>query len=79
MLMAFPTKISGMERQVLATMRNDAGFFEEGRALWYEHGLDALTMEALACRDGLITAQQAGVQKVWLIRDGLSGFSGFVE
>lgn len=51
-----------------AIMRNDAGFFEEGRALWYEHCLDALTMEALVCRDGLSwrSKLQACVQKVWL-------------
>lgn len=52
-----------------AVTRDDADNFVEARAKWYEHGLDALTMEALACRDGLLMAQQAGVQRIWLETD----------
>ena len=54
-----------------AVMRNDAGSLKRGRAQWYEHGLHALTMEALACRHGLLMAQHAGAQKVWLETDCL--------
>ena len=41
------------------------------QARWYERGLDACTMEALACRDGLILAKQHGEQKVLLETDCL--------
>ena len=50
-------------------LRDDAGVFVRGSAKWYDHCLDALTMEALACRDGLVLAQQAGALKVWLESD----------
>lgn len=49
-----------------AVLRNENGVFIRGSAKWYENCLDSLTMEALACRDGLLLAQQAGVEHVWL-------------
>jgi ribonuclease HI len=52
-----------------AVLRNDSGGFLRGGAKWYNHCLDALSMEALACRDGLTLALQAGFQKVWLETD----------
>ena len=48
-----------------AVLRNDTGDFLRGGAKWYNHCLDALSMEALACRDGLALALQTGIQKVW--------------
>lgn len=36
-----------------AVLRSSSGDFIEGRARWYPYGLDALTMVALACRDGM--------------------------
>ena len=50
-------------------IRDEARGFVQGGAQWYGHGLDAPTMEALACRDGLVLAQQAGALKVWLESD----------
>jgi hypothetical protein len=35
-----------------AVLRDDNGAFVRGGAKWYGHCLDALNMEALACRDG---------------------------
>jgi ribonuclease HI len=52
-----------------AVIRDEAGGFVRAGAQWYDHGLDALTMEALACRDGLVLAQQAGALKIWLESD----------
>jgi ribonuclease HI len=40
-----------------------------GGARWYDHYLDALSMEAMACRDGLLMARQVGAQRVWLETD----------
>jgi ribonuclease HI len=37
-------------------LRDETGGFVRGGAQWYDHGLDALTMEALACRGGLVLA-----------------------
>jgi ribonuclease HI len=50
-------------------LRDDQGRFVRGVAKWYDHCLDALTMEATACRDGLVMALQLGVQKIWLETD----------
>ena len=44
-----------------AVLRDDVGVFVRGSAKWYDHCLDALTMEAIACRDGLALAAQSGV------------------
>lgn len=43
-----------------AVLRDSTGMFGGGRAQWYCHGLDALTMEALACRDGMAFAREKG-------------------
>lgn len=40
-----------------------------GRAKWYDHCLNALTAEALACRNGMLYAQERGVQKLMLETD----------
>jgi ribonuclease HI len=40
------------------------GTFQGGRARWYSHGLDALMMEALACRDGVQFTREQGVPRV---------------
>jgi len=32
--------------------------FLGGRSRWYPHALDALMMEALACRDGMLLAKE---------------------
>ena len=50
-------------------LRNDTGAYIRGSAHWYNRCLDARSMEALACRDGLALALQAGIQKVWLETD----------
>ena len=47
-------------------LRDELGSFVRGSAKWYAHCLDALTMEALACRDGLLLAQQTNAQRVWM-------------
>jgi ribonuclease HI len=52
-----------------AVMRDVSGTFLGGRAAWYRHGLDALTMEALACRDGAVFAQEKGVQNLIIETD----------
>jgi hypothetical protein len=36
---------------------------------WYEHCLDALIAEALACRDGVRMALHLGIQYLWLETD----------
>jgi hypothetical protein len=33
-------------------LRDDAGAFGRGDAKWYDRCLDALSMEAMVCRDG---------------------------
>jgi hypothetical protein len=50
-------------------LRDELGSFVRGSAKWYAHCLDALTMEALACRDGLLLAQQTNAQRVWMESD----------
>jgi hypothetical protein len=50
-------------------IRDDSGAFFRGGAKWYANSLDALTMEALACRDGLLLSRQAGVSRLWLETD----------
>jgi len=50
-------------------LRNDAGLFVGGQARWYPHGLDALTLEALAYRDGAALARGKGVQRLILETD----------
>lgn len=52
-----------------AVLRNSTGAFLSGRATWYPHGLDALSLEALACRDGMILAADMGVQNLQVETD----------
>ena len=52
-----------------AVLRDSSGNFIRGSAKWYDHCLDALIVEALACRDGLRLAIQFGARRVWLESD----------
>jgi ribonuclease HI len=52
-----------------AVLRDGSGLFVGGRAQWYPHGLDALTLEALACRDGVALARSKGVSRLILETD----------
>jgi ribonuclease HI len=52
-------------------IRDDQEALQATVALWYERGLDACTMEALACRDGLKLAVQLGLRRVQLESDCL--------
>jgi hypothetical protein len=54
-----------------SVIRDDQGALQAAEALWYEQGLDAYTMEALACRDGLKLAVQLGLRRVQLESDCL--------
>ncbi|CAL4887822.1 unnamed protein product [Urochloa decumbens] len=47
-----------------AVLRDHEGEFRHASARWYASGTDALTMEARACRDGLVLAQRQGAAKV---------------
>lgn len=42
-------------------LRDASGQFVGAKAVWYPHGFDALTLEALACRDGVLLARDKGV------------------
>lgn len=44
----------------MVVLRNDTGTFVGGKARWYPHGLDALTLEALVCRDVAVLAETKG-------------------
>jgi ribonuclease HI len=59
------------ESATASVIRDDQGALQAAEALWYERGLDACTMEALACRDGLKLAVQLGLQRVQLESDCL--------
>jgi ribonuclease HI len=50
-------------------LRDHDGRFLAGRAAWHGRRTDALMMEALACRDGLLLARQCGVSKLYLETD----------
>ncbi|CAL4944430.1 unnamed protein product [Urochloa decumbens] len=52
-----------------AVLRDENGVFRGARAIWYANSLNALTMEARACRDGLIFARQHGVTRLILETD----------
>lgn len=52
-----------------AVLRDANGGFVRASAMWYDRCLDALTAEAMACRDGLLMASRLGVQKVWIETD----------
>jgi hypothetical protein len=52
-----------------SVIRDDQGALQAVEALWYEQGLDAYTMEALAYKDGLKLAVQLGLRRVQLESD----------
>ena len=52
-----------------AVLRDHLGCFRRGFARWYDTCMDALTMEALACRDGLILVMNYGATRVVLETD----------
>jgi len=52
-------------------IRDDRGVFGAARATWYVNGLDACSLEALACRDNLRLAVHLGLQRVALETDCL--------
>jgi hypothetical protein len=49
------------ESATTSVIRDEQGAFQAVEALWYERGLDAYTMEALACMNGLKLAVQLGL------------------
>lgn len=54
-----------------AVLRDSKGNFRGAKAVWHERCLDAMTMEALACQEGLVLARQCGVQRIHLETDCL--------
>lgn len=52
-------------------LRDHRGTFQGAQVRWYDRGLDACLMEAMACLDGLLLARQQGVQRVMLETDCL--------
>jgi len=56
----------GASREIL---RDDEGRFLEAQATPYDHSMDALVAEALACRDGLILAERYGATRLSLETD----------
>lgn len=52
-------------------LRDHDGRFLAGRAAWYARGVDAMFMEALACREALLLTRQCGATKVCLETDCL--------
>jgi ribonuclease HI len=52
-----------------AVLCDASGGFVRATAKWYDHCLDALTAEAMACRDGLLMAAHLGINRVWLETD----------
>jgi len=52
-------------------IRDHQGSFKVAQANWYDRCLDACTMEALACRNGLMLAREHGKQWVILETDCL--------
>jgi len=52
-------------------LRDHMGAFQGAQSLWHEHCIDALMMEAFACKEGLEFARQCGVQRVHLETDCL--------
>lgn len=47
-----------------AVVRDDQGRPLGGAAKWYSYCLDALSMEAFACKDGMELARTSGIQKL---------------
>jgi ribonuclease HI len=52
-----------------AVLRDHNGAFLRARAAWCDHVLDALTMEVLALKEGLIMARNMGVRKIYAETD----------
>lgn len=52
-----------------AVLRDHHGCFKGGSERWYTACMDALTIEVLACRDGLILAKKNGATSVLLETD----------
>ena len=52
-----------------AVLRDHHGWFKGGSARWYATCMDVLTIEALACRDGLILEKKIGTTRVLLETD----------
>lgn len=50
-------------------LRDHAGRTCGGKAAWYEYCLNALTAEAVACRDGMVYALERGVRRLKLESD----------
>ena len=44
-------------------LRDHEGRTSDGKVRWYEHCLNALAAEAMACRDGMQYARERGVQR----------------
>jgi len=47
-----------------AVVRDDQGRLLGGCAKWYTYALDALSMEAIACKDGMELARTLGTQQL---------------
>lgn len=52
-----------------AVLHDHNGRFRGGSAKWYDHCLDALSMEALALRDSVILATKFGATRVYFETD----------
>jgi ribonuclease HI len=50
-------------------LRDHTGTYKGGRAHWHQHGLNALSMEAEACRDGMILAGELNVRRLLVETD----------
>ena len=59
------------EGATASIIRDHHGGFHAAQAQWYDHCLDVCTMEAMACRDGLMLAVQLGLQRIALETDSL--------
>jgi ribonuclease HI len=45
-------------------LRDHEGRTSDGKVRWYEHCLNALAAEAMACHDGMQYAREHGVQRL---------------
>lgn len=52
-------------------IRDQQGEFSAAKASWHDNGLDALSLEAMACRDGMLFGIQLGFRKVAMETDCL--------
>jgi ribonuclease HI len=50
-------------------LRDHADTFRRGRAQWYQHRLNALSMEVDACRNGLALAGEMNFRRVQVETD----------